>query len=63
MINKNERVIFSISIKEKSLKQFKEVCNKHHIPYSKLINLLMDYTVKIDTNTDIIQVINQELIQ
>ena len=63
MSEEKKRVTFTVTVKDNSLNEFKKVCNKHYITYSKLINLLMDYTVKIDNNTDIINLINQELIQ
>lgn len=59
----NKQVNFTITVNENSLKDFKTVCNKYYISYSKLINLLMDYTVKLDKDTNVIEFLNRELIE
>lgn len=59
----NKQVNFTITVNENSLKDFKTVCNKYYIHYSKLINLLMDYTVKLDKDTNVIEFLNRELIE
>lgn len=56
-------ITFTVTVNKDSLKDFKTVCNKYYIHYSKLINLLMDYTVKLDKDTNVIEFLNKELIE